>query len=193
MERRRFSNRQVVAMVAAGCAAVILAPAGAIAATSAFTLADPVHPAQKARVDSHGALKVGDGNGALTVDGTVSTFPASRAFTANFYLNGGTSVKLRSGLAAGTKIMMTSLTITPAGAAPNLPAQISIWKQDGADANCNGGTPSASTWYYAANANWPNTNGMSFPQPVIVADRCARVFNNGSESAYVNITGYTTP
>jgi hypothetical protein len=193
MRNGRFTNRQWVTIVVAVCAAVVLAPVGAVAATSAFTVADPVHPAQKARVDRHGALKVGDGSGAVTVDGTVNTFPAARAFTGNYYLSGGTSAKLKSGLKAGTKIMMTSLTVTPAGVSPGLPAQVSIWKLDGADVNCNGGSQSGTTWYYDANANWPSTNGMTFQVPITIGDRCARVYNNGNDSAYVIVTGYLVP
>jgi hypothetical protein len=55
--RRRFTNRQIVTMVAAVCAAVVLAPVGALAATgSLVTITDPQHTSQKARVTSAGRL-----------------------------------------------------------------------------------------------------------------------------------------
>jgi hypothetical protein len=81
-------------MVAMLSAAIVLAPVGAVAATNAFTISDPAHPAHKAHVSSKGGLAVtaqdgttgvrakvdksghtvvGDGSGALTVDGTVHT------------------------------------------------------------------------------------------------------------------------
>jgi hypothetical protein len=146
MERtRRFSNRQVTAMIASICAAVVLAPVGAMAATGNLTsIADPVHKSQKARVNASGNLYVtqrdatngraakidagghtivGDGKGALTVDGRVSVtdgsgaltvdgairplapaapFSASGSFTGNDLIYGPTS----------STINLTSLTVT---------------------------------------------------------------------------------
>ena len=89
---QRFTGRQITTMVAMLSAAIVLAPVGAVAATSAFTISDPVHPSNKAHVTSKGGLTVtaqdgttgvqakvdrsghtvvGDGSGALTVDGKV--------------------------------------------------------------------------------------------------------------------------
>src|SRR4051812_13063116 len=94
-EARRITGRQLVAVVAMISAAIVLAPVGAVAATNVFTtLTDPVHSSYKARVTAKGGLAVtnqdgatgvrakvdrsghtvvGDGSGALTVDGTVRT------------------------------------------------------------------------------------------------------------------------
>lgn len=71
MAERRLTGNHVVAVVVSLCAAAVLAPATAIAATTLVQLVDP-HTGSRAKVDS-GKVRVGDGSGALTVDGTVST------------------------------------------------------------------------------------------------------------------------
>jgi hypothetical protein len=57
-QNRRFTNKQVAAIVVALCLGLGLAPAGAVAANQAFSIADPVHGSHKARVSPEGALKV---------------------------------------------------------------------------------------------------------------------------------------
>jgi hypothetical protein len=95
--RERFTNRQVTAMIVAVCAAAVLAPVGVQAATGTYmNIVDPVYPSSKARVTAKGQLYVletdpitstrarvstggkrlvGDGSGALTVDGAVRAIP----------------------------------------------------------------------------------------------------------------------
>ena len=112
-EARRITGRQLVAVVAMISAAIVLAPVGAVAASSVFTsIADPVHPSYKARVTAKGGLAVttqdgatgvrakvdrsghavvGDGSGALTVDGSVrgyapaATWHFSTEFSSTYY------------------------------------------------------------------------------------------------------------
>ncbi|HEX8002336.1 MAG TPA: hypothetical protein VF519_06540 [Mycobacteriales bacterium] len=90
----RLSGRHIVTIVVAVCAAVVLAPVGVMAATGTLVnITDPVNSANRARVTSAGSmysslidqstrsvanvdsgkLRVGDGSGALSVDGTVSS------------------------------------------------------------------------------------------------------------------------
>ena len=85
----RFSSKQVVTMVVAVCAAVVLAPVAVYAATGSFVnITDPVNAGSKARVNPSGTLwttqvdpvsknqqqvaggraLVGDGTGPLTTD-----------------------------------------------------------------------------------------------------------------------------
>ncbi|HEV2891558.1 MAG TPA: hypothetical protein VGX28_14390 [Frankiaceae bacterium] len=92
MEKRRLSGGQIVTIVVAICAAVVLAPVGVMAATGQLVnIADPVTGGNQARVNSAGSLytaqvdpstrsvgrvdggkvRVGDGSGNLTVDGAV--------------------------------------------------------------------------------------------------------------------------
>ena len=94
MEKRRLSGAQIVTIVVAVCCAAVLAPVGVMAATGQFVnITDPVSAGYKARVNPAGGLpvsnvdpatrsvanvdagklRVGDGSGAMSVDGTVST------------------------------------------------------------------------------------------------------------------------
>lgn len=77
----KFTGRQLTIMVVAVCAAAVLTPAAVYAATgSAVNITDPVTTTQKARVIGS-KLAVGDGSGALTVDGTVRVNDGSGALT----------------------------------------------------------------------------------------------------------------
>ena len=92
MDKRRLSGAQIVAIVVAISAAVVLAPVGVLAATGQLVnIADPVTGSNRARVNAAGSLytapvdpssrsvgrvdagkvRVGDGSGHLTVDGAV--------------------------------------------------------------------------------------------------------------------------
>ena len=87
MSQRRFSGRQITVMVASSCAALVLMPAGVIAATNGVvSIADPSHPTSRAHVTG-GALQVTPRDastgslarvdqGALRVGGTVKTTPS---------------------------------------------------------------------------------------------------------------------
>jgi hypothetical protein len=215
--KRRFTNRQIVAMVAAVCATVALAPVGALAATgSLVNITDPQHTSQKARVTSagrlatapcdsnscaaidSGTLRVGDGGGSLTVAGSVLTYPSAKAFSVTYYLHAsGTPsdyVKLlKPGLNAGTTILVTSVTLTPDPTA----IRVDIEKQIGADTNCQHGTWPGTAMYFVANAAyWSSGSGSSFhasfPSPVRVTDRCALIVLQGCGAAYVTVTGYVS-
>lgn len=72
---RFLSPAQLTTIVVAVCATAVLAPVGAIAAGSSFSIADPDRPARKAEVDLRGRLSVGDGSGPLSVDGAVTVTP----------------------------------------------------------------------------------------------------------------------
>jgi hypothetical protein len=85
----KFTGRQVTVMVVAVCAAAILTPAAVYAATGTLVnITDPVTSSQKARVIG-GKLAVGDGSGAMTVDGSVyakeplSTWAGTKFFVPN--------------------------------------------------------------------------------------------------------------
>lgn len=92
-----FSARQVTTIVVAIFAGAFLIPWAASAATgSLVTITDPSAPSHKARVDSTGHLVVGDGSGALTIDGAAQLAAPSSPFTATATLNvtGPTAVLL---------------------------------------------------------------------------------------------------
>ena len=82
-----FTNRQVTTMVVALMVAVVMLP-GAVWAVDTFTnvaIQDPVS-GFKAMVTNQRALKVGDGSGAVTVDGSVTARPAPVADFRSHYL-----------------------------------------------------------------------------------------------------------
>jgi hypothetical protein len=83
----RLNGRQITTIVVAICIAIVAFPVGVFAAANAssVTIADPTHPKQKVHVEG-GKLLVGDGSGALTVDGGVSVSGAVS-------VNGTASVK----------------------------------------------------------------------------------------------------
>ena len=81
-QNRRFSNKQVAAIVVALCLGLGLAPAGAVAAQQAFTKADPVHASHKARVNPDGALKV---YGAVQANTPTATWSFVTVHPATYY------------------------------------------------------------------------------------------------------------
>src|SRR5437868_11351509 len=73
-----FTGRQLTTIVIALIAGVVLLP-GAVWAVDSFTnvaIQDPISGA-KASVDASHHVIVGDGSGALSVDGTVSVVPST--------------------------------------------------------------------------------------------------------------------
>jgi hypothetical protein len=93
----RFSNRQVAAMVIALCIAIVLTPVSVMAATGQLVnITDPVKKSSSARVDG-GKLRVGDGSGPMTVDGTVAA-PMSLP-NRPFHARSGVNADFQTGVA----------------------------------------------------------------------------------------------
>jgi hypothetical protein len=116
MERqRRFTGRQITTMVVAAMLAVVAAPVGAMAATGQLiNIADPGNATQVAHVDAGGHLEVGDGSGALTVDGTIRPQAPAAPWSAQAVAPNGSSgyyVPLLLG-PTSTAVNVTSLSIT---------------------------------------------------------------------------------
>lgn len=85
---RTFSVRQTAALVAGACLVALVLPTSVQAAAVPLTrLTDGSGPV--AKVDSAGKLAVGDGNGPLTVDGSVAARP-TRATQPWMNVNGTT-------------------------------------------------------------------------------------------------------
>jgi len=208
----RFSGRQITIMVVAACLALVLLPVGAFAASSAVTtIADAVHSSQRARVSSAGrlvtapcdsngcaavdgsTLRVGDGHGALTVDGSALPYRPDTAFSTVYYLPDLSHIKLiRPGLKAGSKIMITSITVMPFGFDPSFTVNIALTKNASPGTNCaNANSGGALLWNQIV--KYPQPLGMTFPSPLVITDRCAVVLNSGGDQANVTITGYVVP
>lgn len=194
---RRFTNRQVVTMVVAICAAVVLAPVGALAATgSLVNITDPVHSAYKARVSSAGRLLATpcDGNSCAAVDGSSLRVggtlgsrplaPASAWHTMTF-VNGPVTIV---GPIA-TAIDVTSLTVTPAGSSANFGLQAA--QVPATATSCASG----STVYYlsALPANLPFV--ATFPTPLRIAPTagkkvCLLASTGVGGTLWVNVGGF---
>jgi hypothetical protein len=184
---------------------------GAFAASSTVTtIADAVHSAQKARVTAAGrlvtapcdangcasvdgsSLRVGDGHGALTVDGSALPYRTDTAFSTLFYLPNGSTIKiLRPGLKPGAKIMITSITVMPFGLT-NHPVNVLITKNGNPGTNCSNAATSG-TFYWNALTTHPQTLIAGFPTPLVITDRCAVIFNVNDDAANVTVTGYVIP
>jgi hypothetical protein len=82
-DQRRFTGRQLAVIIVTVCVTIIAFPFGVYAATtgSAVNVTDPTNSAYIAGVDSTHHLLVGDGSGALTVDGTVATHGVDQTVT----------------------------------------------------------------------------------------------------------------
>lgn len=108
MRIRRPSPALVVA-----CIAIVIATAGtAFAATGQLVnITDPGNAAQAAKVDATGKLNVGDGSGALSVDGTTTSreAPPSALFRSQAF-PGGTCVPLATP-PAGKALVIKSLAL----------------------------------------------------------------------------------
>ena len=86
----RFS-RPSTGTILAGLALFVALGGTAMAAATVVNIADPTAPSQIAHVDASGKLEVGDGAGALTVNGTVTaqqSAPSSFVHGAAFGLSG---------------------------------------------------------------------------------------------------------
>jgi len=99
--------------VIAGLLVLIVTTGTAMAATgTAVNIADPANAANVAKVDSTGHLSVGDGSGALTVDGTVNTRPGppTSSFRSLGTTNGSQCVTVAAP-PSGKGLVITALNI----------------------------------------------------------------------------------
>src|SRR4051812_16444717 len=112
-----FTGRQMTAIVISLIAGVVLLP-GAVWAVDSFTnvaIQDPVS-GTKASVDASHHVLVGDGAGALSVDGTLYTLPSSsknpflsQGTVSNYYSNGGQYAAISDPTSA--KLVVSHLTV----------------------------------------------------------------------------------
>src|SRR6266542_4193978 len=116
-ERRTPTIRQFILIMTALTWFALLLPVGARATGQLVTLVDP-STSSKARVDA-GKLRVGDGSGALSVDGRVGRYPAPGVGKSVGGLVSGAGEKPIAGpFAAGVRLAITSLTLANFGSGP---------------------------------------------------------------------------
>jgi hypothetical protein len=194
---RRFTGRQITTMVVAVCLAVIAFPVGSFAAgLTTVRVADSIYSTRVAHVTAQGRLttdtcdndscasvdagkqRVGDGSGALTVDGSVLPYNPGTAFSRMIFTPG----LIKPGLTSG-KIMITSLSFTnPSSAA----AVVTIRNLNTSGTGCG---VTLGDYVYDGLVSAASTLVVTFPSP-LVATRCAFA-NNLADS--VTVTGYVLP
>jgi hypothetical protein len=192
---RRLTGRQITSMVVTVCLAVIAFPVGSFAAgLTKVRVADSTHSSRVAHVTAQGRLttdtcdsdscaavdagtvRVGDGSGALSVDGSVLPFNPGTAFSRFI----GSEQLIKPGLASGT-IMITSLSFINDSGTPT-----GVRISNTGDPSCTGGPAG---YAYAGNVSGSSTLVVTFPSPLILT-RCAYVTNVASG---VTVTGYVLP
>ena len=128
----RESTRTILTAATVAAVIVLLLPVGAQAAGQLMTIVDPTSGA-KAQVDG-GKLRVGDGSGAMTVNGQVAARPALPA--SPFSISGDTTtssefVNLGSGRIAITDVVLSQSDDTPAA----ITVSVDLY-HEGGDGDC---------------------------------------------------------
>jgi hypothetical protein len=160
----RFTGRQITTIAVAIAVAVIAFPVSVFAATgSLVNITDPVTKSHKARVDASGRLKVGDGSGLLSVDGTLNSRPLPPAqvwsYAAEQSVPGNVILPI-----TGSVIEVTSLTVT-AGVA-DASVDLSVLRLAGTATNCGAAIQSVQHLYLAEHLAVGMPLSVSFPTPL---------------------------
>jgi hypothetical protein len=109
-EWQSFSFRQLVSLLAILVLGVVLLPTGVQAVGQLMSIVDEDSDADLAQVDA-GSLRVGDGSGALTVDGTVQAdLPLGTSSLANG-IPSNSRARITGPIAAGGRFAIGSLTL----------------------------------------------------------------------------------
>jgi hypothetical protein len=188
---RGFSSSiRLISAVAAITVLVLLVPVGADAADKLFSLQDGNGPSI-AQVD-RGALRVGDGDGAITVDGEIESAPSlpENPLQASARLGNVHTIGLFS---RDTELAVTSIVISNLG---NVPVNAGLVTRIG---NCASTSAAGPFHTYAVPPK--TTTQVLFPQPMVVPEQlpetadnwCAELiaFNNSDGLADVELVGYT--
>jgi hypothetical protein len=189
-----YSSRQLVTLMAALLIAVVLIPTGASALGSLVTIEDATST-RRARVDVGGKLRVGDGTGDLSVDGTVGTFPELPGTPFQFDITtavGGSPFLIAGPLAADQQVMVTMFgqTNITTTATPKKPV---LFTQAITGADCTDVDP-ATQEHLKILTKAESMGQLVFPQPFVIerpdvgpAGWCLWL---ASDSTHTWVTGY---
>lgn len=185
---RGFSARQIVTVVVAVCATVVLTPTAIWAASSSLVrISDG--SGKVAQVDPTGHLYVTDGKGPLTVDGGVKVTNGSSSLkvsgtvdarvatpahpwnTVNgVNLSAGTpSAVLYSGI-AGTRLNITSFTYASDGSTPGtISLNLQVYVSDSAAGDCTTltGATFGAAERFEVTEQVGNTTNLVYPSPLV--------------------------
>ena len=177
-----ITGRQLAAVVVALSFAFVLYPAGAHAAGTLMTIVDPT-TTSKAKVDTTGALKVGDGTGPLTVDGGVRQALQANPWHYDGFIGGpGTEQTIFNPPTGVTKLAITSLTY--AGLGNSSEPQIRLHGSAGCVGSFLGAQHSV---YLPANT----TVHADFPTPLVINVTAGQsVCFSGSPNTNLSAVGF---
>jgi hypothetical protein len=177
----KITGRQLTIMVVAVCAAAVLTPAAVYATTgNAVNITDPVNASQKARVIG-GKLAVGDGSGALTVDGAVvAKEPASFSAFKRVVNNGNDELVIRD-IAAGGRISLGTLVMSRVTGSTPIIVQLRTFKPNTAHACTGAGLVAREIGQFSLGANATSTVNWSpsLRVPTNASEVCLVAFTNG--------------
>lgn len=210
----RFRARDLaivlVTAVATAVSTTVLVPVASDAAGSVFSLRDGKHAKRKATVAKNGSLKVGDGSGPLTVDGTVSTRPTVPGTPWNtvngMTLSSGTTSGVLYGGEGNTKLYLSSFSA--AGSGPNagfVRVFLSVYVSDTLSDSCSniGGGDFGAAERFSLTVPIGDTHQQVYPTPLVYSayaekgDRLCVVVSASSTSsgwsADIAAQGYLAP
>lgn len=204
----RFTARQMVTVVVSVCLAIVLTPAVVYAAatSSSVTISDPGHPHRKAHVSATGRLLVGDGSGALTVDGAVAARPATPAQPWNpvnfVVVSGGTPRSELYSALVPTKLNLTSFTVATTGSSPGtVTLSVQVYVSDSGSGDCVNlsGANFGAAERFLVTVPVGQTTNVTYPTPLVytaygsTGDKyCVDVEGSGPSgyAAYVSASGF---
>lgn len=190
----RFTSREVAIMVICIVTTSLFTPLASDAAGSVFSLRDGKFATRKATVSKQGQLKVFDGKGPLTVDGTVAT----REVTGTVFntvngislTSGATQAPLYSGTGA-QKLHLSSFTAAATGStAGTVTVSLQVYVSDTLSDSCsnigagNFGAAERFTIYVPVG----ETTHMAYPTPLTYS---AYATSGDRLCVYVSATGPT--
>jgi hypothetical protein len=188
----RFTGRQLTVVVASVAAAAVLTPTAVYAAATIVQLSDP-YSGSKARVFS-GKVAVGDGSGALTVDGAVSSKLPSGAFSTSVTGTDTTRAVLRV-IPPNVGVVISSLTVAYYGGGTG-DVQVTTFTPNSAG-DCTGpglqDLPRIRLYVPVGDTRNVNYAG-GFILPKSASSRClianTAAVGGGSLTAYITTTGF---
>jgi hypothetical protein len=189
----RLTSRELVAIVAVAVLVASLAPRAVEAATSLMTISD-VSNGQTARVDA-GKLRVGDGTGPLTVDGTVYSRPLNAALPwfASENVSSAAFVPLPPG-PVGAAVNVTSISssaLLSTAAAADL--ALYVGHVSSSETSC-ATTPIDATIWHIPSAPAAIPLAVAFPTPLTwrppVGTRACLILRNYGGTVTFNASGF---
>jgi hypothetical protein len=162
------STRGTLALAAGVLTALVLVPVGVDAATDNVIIKD-ADSSTKAQVVSGGRLKIGDGAGPLTVDGTTGSFPVTpnNRTQAMGVLDANLQVELLSDILPDDPLYITAITVANSHDTNDSHVSLGSLEREIGDGSCLE-SPSQPTPLAQVIAGPNETVHLTFPTPIVV-------------------------